>query len=82
MTVPTRGIMKNILHDFLSISAGEGEEDNIFTVEALEKCINDIETINYHEERWHNGIKIVCFQAGHVLGASMFMVEIDSIRVL
>ena len=51
-------------------------------MEQLDACINDIETINYHEERWHNGIKITCFQAGHVLGAAMFMVEIDSIRVL
>lgn len=39
-------------------------------------------TINYHEERWHNGIKITCYQAGHVLGAAMFCVEIDSVRVL
>ena len=81
MTIPTRGIMKNILHDFLSISSGEDVE-SIYTVEDLDSCINDIETINYHEERWHNGIKITCFQAGHVLGAAMFMVEIDSIRVL
>lgn len=82
MTIPTRGIMKSLLHDFLSISSGDGGNDAIYTVEELDECINDIETINYHEERWHNGIKITCFQAGHVLGAAMFMVEIDSIRVL
>ena len=82
MTIPTRGIMKSLLHVYLSISSGEGNTDSIYNVEQLDACINDIETINYHEERWHNGIKITCFQAGHVLGAAMFMVEIDSIRVL
>ena len=69
MTLPTREIMKGLLTDFLSISYAD-------------TCVNLMHTINYLEERWHNGIKITCYQAGHVLGAAMFCVEIDSVRVL
>ena len=82
MTYPTRDIMKSLLTDYLSISSSESEAETIYTAQQLEACVNSIETINYHEERWHNGIKITCFQAGHVLGAAMFCVEIDSVRVL
>ena len=74
--------MKSLLNDYLSLSSSESEADSIYTAEQLESCVNSIETINYHEERWHNGIKITFFQAGHVLGAAMFCVEIDNIRVL
>ena len=82
MTYPTRDIMKSLLTDYLSISSSESEAETIYTAQQLEACVNSIETINYHEERWHNGIKITCFQAGHGLGAAMFCVEIDSVRVL
>jgi cleavage and polyadenylation specificity factor subunit 3 len=29
-----------------------------------------------------NGIKFTAFRAGHVLGASMFLIEIDGIKIL
>lgn len=29
-----------------------------------------------------NGIKFSCYKAGHVLGASMFLVEIDGVKIL
>ena len=29
-----------------------------------------------------NGIKVSCFCAGHVLGAALFMIEVDGVRVL
>lgn len=74
--------MESILRDYLAITATEDEEDSIYTVSQLEKCIKMMETINFHEDRWHNGIKVTCFQAGHVLGAAMFCVEIDRVRVL
>jgi cleavage and polyadenylation specificity factor subunit 3 len=30
----------------------------------------------------HKGIKFWCYNAGHVLGAAMFMIEIGGLRVL
>ena len=82
MTLPTREIMKGLLADFLSISYADTKDEGIYDVKDLDTCVNMMHTINYHEERWHNGIKITCYQAGHVLGAAMFCVEIDSVRVL
>ena len=36
--------------------------------------MDKIETINFHEEKEVNGIKFWCYNAGHVLGAAMFMI--------
>lgn len=41
-----------------------------------------IDVIDFHEEMEHNDIKFKCYPAGHVLGAAMFLVEIDGVRVL
>lgn len=41
-----------------------------------------IEFINYHQELTYNGIKFTCYCAGHVLGAAMFQVEVDGVKVL
>ncbi len=30
----------------------------------------------------HNGIKFTAYRAGHVLGAAMFLLEIDGIKIL
>jgi Cft2 family RNA processing exonuclease len=40
----------------------------------LEAAMDKIETINFHEEKEVNGIKFWCYNAGHVLGAAMFMI--------
>jgi len=40
-----------------------------------------IDLINYHQEGEHNGIRFWCYNAGHVLGAAMFMVDIDGTKV-
>lgn len=41
-----------------------------------------IQVIDFHEQKEVNGIKFWCYVAGHVLGASMFMIEIAGIRTL
>ena len=41
-----------------------------------------ISAVNYHQELEHHGIKYCAYNAGHVLGAAMFMVEIAGVRVL
>lgn len=82
MTLPTKVILKSILSDFLSISYSESVEDRIFDTQDLEKCYERMNVINYYEEKSHKGIKITCYPAGHVLGAAMFCVEIDGVKVL
>ena len=43
--------------------------------------MDKIETINFHEEKEVEGIKFWCYNAGHVLGAAMFMLEIAGVKV-
>lgn len=49
---------------------------------SIESSLKKIEVIDYDQEINYKGIKLKCYCAGHVLGAAMFMVEIDGIRVL
>lgn len=42
----------------------------------LNRCIDKIELVDYHQVLEHEGIKFWCYNAGHVLGAAMFMIEI------
>jgi hypothetical protein len=44
--------------------------------------MDKIETINFHEEKDVFGIKFWAYNAGHVLGAAMFMIEIAGVKVL
>lgn len=43
--------------------------------------MDKIETINFHEEKDVMGIKFWAYNAGHVLGAAMFMIEIAGVKV-
>ena len=47
----------------------------------LETSMEKIETINFHEEKEVNGIKFWAYNAGHVLGAAMFMIEVGRCMV-
>ncbi|KAL9643144.1 hypothetical protein ABK040_001633 [Willaertia magna] len=81
MTNPTRAIYKLLLSDFVKVSDVH-VDDQLFTEQDLLKSLKRIETIDYHQELEYNGIKFWCYNAGHVLGAAMFMVEIAGVRVL
>lgn len=47
----------------------------------LEASMDKIETINFHEEKEIMGVKFWAYNAGHVLGAAMFMIEIAGVKV-
>ncbi|KAI5751457.1 hypothetical protein M8J77_007666 [Diaphorina citri] len=54
----------------------------LYTESDLEKSMDKIETINFHEEKDVNGIKFSAYNAGHVLGAAMFLIEIAGVKIL
>lgn len=54
----------------------------MYTADDIEESLKVIEVIDFQEEMEHNNIKFKCYPAGHVLGAAMFLVEIDGVRVL
>lgn len=53
----------------------------LYTEADLEASMDKIETINFHEEKDVLGIKFWAYNAGHVLGAAMFMLEIAGVKV-
>lgn len=53
----------------------------LYTESDLEASMDKIETINFHEEKDVMGIKFWAYNAGHVLGAAMFMIEIAGVKV-
>jgi len=81
MTHPTRPICKMLWQDYARVSK-IAAEDQIFSSEDITKTVEQIELLDYHEERQFRGIKFSCYRAGHVLGAAMFMINIGGIRVL
>ena len=53
----------------------------LYDEQDLLRTMDKIEPINYHQELEHLGVKFWCYNAGHVLGAAMFMVEIAGVKV-
>lgn len=64
-------------YDFSNIST----EQMLYTESDLENSMDRIETINFHEEKDVRGVRFWAYNAGHVLGAAMFMIEIAGVKV-
>lgn len=81
MTHPTKAITKLILMDFVRVSHTP-DDLTLFTEDQISAAMKKVQTVHYHQEVVHKGIKFWGYNAGHVLGAAMFMIEIDGARVL
>eukprot|EP01062_Namystynia_karyoxenos_P054100 TRINITY_DN4428_c3_g1_i1.p1 TRINITY_DN4428_c3_g1~~TRINITY_DN4428_c3_g1_i1.p1 ORF type:complete len:759 (+),score=236.96 TRINITY_DN4428_c3_g1_i1:82-2277(+) len=79
MTHPTKKIFRMVMQDFIRVTQGATD---VCTEHWLEASLQKIETLDYHQEGSHNGIKFHSYNAGHVLGAGMWMAEIAGVRVL
>lgn len=81
MTHPTKSVYKLILQDYVKVSMISVEE-TLYTEEDLLNSMDKIECVNFHQVVHHKGIKFWAYNAGHVLGAAMFMIEIAGVRIL
>lgn len=81
MTHPTKAIYKLTLADYLKVSHVNTDE-SLYEERDLVKSFEKIKIIDYHQEIISHGVKFWAYNAGHVLGAAMFLVEIEGIRVL
>ena len=81
MTHPTKSIYKLILQDFVKVSTLSIDK-LLFGEKELMNSMNKITGINYHQDIFKNGIKFRAYHAGHVLGAAMFMVQIENVKIL
>jgi len=83
MSQPTKAIIPLMLEDFRRIISDYKGERSILQPNQIKNCINKITTIELGEEKIiGNRIKVSCFYAGHVLGASMFRIEVDGYSVV
>ncbi|KAJ3041824.1 Cleavage and polyadenylation specificity factor subunit 3 [Rhizophlyctis rosea] len=57
-------------------------EDQLYDEQDLLRSYDKIEVVDYRQEVDIEGIRFTPFNAGHVLGAAMFLVEIAGVRVL
>ena len=78
MTHPTKAIYRKIMQDFARLNGSE----SVITEEWIDKSMTRIETIDFHQEEYVNGISIKPYNAGHVLGAAMFFVEIMGVKIM
>ncbi|DAZ96045.1 TPA: hypothetical protein N0F65_000040 [Lagenidium giganteum] len=81
MTHPTKAVMQMLLKDFLRVS-NISVDDHIYDERDLHNCVSKVEIIDFHQEKMHNGIKFTPYNAGHVLGACMYLIEIGGVKVL
>lgn len=81
MTHATKAIYRWMLSDYIKVS-NIATEQMLFTEADLEASMEKIETVNFHEERDVMGVRFWAYNAGHVLGAAMFMLEICGVKIL
>ena len=84
MTHPTKSIFKLVCDDIVNVNRSNSGAANepLYTSQHVQNCLKRIEVCQYHQTIEEKGIKFTAYNAGHVLGAAMFMVEIDGVRVL
>ena len=78
MTHPTKAIFRILMQDAVKVGS---EIDRLWDEKDLMAALDKIELVNYHQTLTHKGVKFSCYNAGHVLGACMFSVEIAGVRV-
>ncbi|CAG8479359.1 5568_t:CDS:10 [Paraglomus occultum] len=79
MTHPTKAIYKWLLSDYVRVS-NVSVSNNLYNEENLIRSYEKIDAIDYHQEVEVEGIKFTSYNAGHVLGAAMFLIEIAGVK--
>ncbi|EKE40943.1 hypothetical protein ENUP19_0054G0033 [Entamoeba nuttalli] len=78
MTPPTKEIFGELFKEFHQMSSTIQPPKSVNPKEVMDR----IDTIKFHELQEYNGMKIWCFNAGHILGAAMFCIEINGVKIL
>jgi cleavage and polyadenylation specificity factor subunit 3 len=54
----------------------------LYTEQDVLNSYDKIEVVDYHQQVELEGIKFTGYNAGHVLGAAMFLIEIAGVKVI
>jgi len=82
MTHATKAVMQLLLSDYLRLLPTGESEAGLYDEDDLRRCLDRVELVDFHQVVEHKGIRFSCYNAGHVLGAAMFMIEIGGARLL
>lgn len=84
MTHPTKAVLRLLLGDYLRLLAMRNAkaEDVLYTEAELQACMDKIELVDYHTSVTVGGLTFHALNAGHVLGAAMFWLEIGGRSIL
>ncbi|VUZ97971.1 cleavage and polyadenylation specificity factor subunit 3, putative [Plasmodium vivax] len=61
---------------------GDIKHNVLYDENDINEAMKMIETLNFHEHIEFEDVKFTAYRAGHVIGACMFLVEINNIRFL
>ncbi|KAJ1663108.1 endoribonuclease ysh1 [Coemansia sp. RSA 1813] len=83
MTRPTKGVFRWLAKDYIRVTnTSDSDSTALYNEADLVSAHAKIEEIDVHQQVEVNGIKFTAYNAGHVLGAAMFLVEIAGVKVL
>jgi cleavage and polyadenylation specificity factor subunit 3 len=80
-THPTKAIYRAILSDYLKKNT-QVEDERLYSEVDINSSLEKIKLMHYRQGLEHNGIKFIAYNAGHVIGAAMFLVEIEGVKIL
>lgn len=81
MTYPTKAIYKHLLLDSLKVGS-QDETKSLYGAQEVLDSLEKIKAVNFHEEVEYKEIKFTAYNAGHVIGAAMFIIEIAGVKIL
>jgi cleavage and polyadenylation specificity factor subunit 3 len=86
MTHPTKAVTRLLLGDYLRLMQmknSSGPEDALlYTQSDLNACLNKVELIDFHTTVTVGALSFYALNAGHVLGACMFFLQLGGRSVL
>ena len=84
MTHPTKAVLRLLLGDYLRLMAMRNTkpEDVLYTESELYSCLQKVELLDYHTTVTVGGLSFHALNAGHVLGACMYFLELGGRSVL
>lgn len=97
MTHPTKAVIRLLLGDYLRLMSIKGisssnnnsqdpkssvDDGVLYTEAELLRCVDKIELIDYHQTISFKSMKFRALNAGHVLGAAMFWIELSGRTIL
>lgn len=84
MTHPTKAVTRLLLGDYVRLlqMRNAKEEDVLWTEAELASCMDKIELIDYHTTVTVGGLSFHALNAGHVLGACMYWMDIGGRTLL